>query len=215
VAEMSADESALSASSQQLFMLGGSGDMAEAEARAESMREKRGMLLHVMQTWAPSAADSSLAEALCAILDDVPQEHLLHELLARYHVGRDEYEQAVVQYERFLSFKPKSVEGQQGLAMVYEKTGRLDEALLMHRRAVEGNLGSDRAYGPAIRLADRTGKLEALARRWELLYRAHKDEEVLRRNLIYLWNRLGRNDKVVALVGSTGVAAAGGGTRGN
>lgn len=194
------DESALEASTQIVPLFTAGADLLAASEKAESVQNTRRALRRLVREWYPGSADSSLAAALDSCRATYPQQPLVYELAAEFHVLNGDLEQAAGAYREQLSLRPRNTEGLLGLAQALERLGRVDEALAVHMKAVEVNLAEEQPYGPAIRLASRAGTLDALASRWELLLRANRDEEALRRNLVYVWNKLGRNDKVVALV---------------
>jgi len=168
-------------------------------AKADSLKSRRGLARALTHEWIPSGRDTSLENTLLDLLAEMPSAPVVHELLAGGYLSQRNFQQALASYEKLLSINPLSLEGQQGQALCYEKLGKLDSALFVLERIVEMNLSDSRPYGPAVRGAEKAGKLAFLAERWEQLLRANKTQNELKKNLIYVWNRLGRNDKVIAL----------------
>jgi tetratricopeptide (TPR) repeat protein len=168
-------------------------------AKADSIKGMRGLLRALMAGWMPSDRDTSLLNALLELRNGLPSAPVVHELLAGAYLSRGNFQQALASYVKLLSINPLSLEGQQGQALCYEKLGQADSAFFVLERIVEMNPSDSRAYGPAVRGAEKAGKLPFLASRWEQLLRADKSRHELKKNLIFVWNRLGRNDKVIAL----------------
>jgi tetratricopeptide (TPR) repeat protein len=198
VSEIINGEKALAASLPQ-----GPGLLARLGHKPEGEKalwNSRDVLLRLTRGWIPSAADPALDTAINRLLDEHPQAAIVMELLARQAARRRAWDEAAAHYEALLSISPGFLEGQKGLAKVYEKQGRLDEALAARTRIVEMDLSNADAYGSAVRLAEKLGALEPLAARWEALGRAYPYEPELKRNLIMVWNKLGRNDKVAGLL---------------
>ncbi|MDZ7724202.1 MAG: hypothetical protein U5R06_15695 [candidate division KSB1 bacterium] len=190
IAEIIENEQALYASIQAT----GAIDLNSEKVLKYSNRiEKLNFILgEVINTWIPNP-DYSFEKQLDQLLNKYPNHPLLLELLSEHYAEKRMYTQAESSYLKLLSIEPRDINGQNGLAQVYENTGRYNNAFRVYMRLVELDLSREASYRSAINMAEKTDQLEKLAERWQQLYRAHKDLEPLKKHLILVWNKLGRN----------------------
>ena len=157
-------------------------------------------ILHkVVNTWIPNP-DYPFDKQLQQLLSRYPNHPLIYKLFAEYCAEKQMYDRSESYYQKMLSIEPRSIEGLRGLARLYENTERYNDALLVCMRLVELDLPQEASYRYAVSMAEKTDQLEKLGERWEQLYRVHRDNETLKTNLIFVWNKLGRNDKVSQLL---------------
>ncbi len=167
---------------------------------ADEFKELQNILNRITDNWIPDQNNGSLESQLKRLLDKYPQAPIILKMLADMYFEQDDFTQAEIFYKKFLSFNPRSVDGQRGLAKLYEQAGNDKNAFLTYLRIVELDFTNQMSYQSAIRFAEKIGKLHQLARRWDQLYKAYKKNEILRKNLILIWNKLGRNDKVREII---------------
>ena len=143
---------------------------------------------------------ATVEKALNDLLAEYEDSPLLLELAGDLYTSQKSYVQAAAYYEKYLSLRPRETQNQIKLVTALEKSGNNDKALRLCRAAVEQEPENPAFIRLCIGIADKTGDLPVLARRWEQLCGAHPEYDILRRHLISVWNRLGRNDKVTALL---------------
>lgn len=164
-------------------------------ARHDSLKN---MIRHIYEEWItedPSALERVLLERL--------QEHagapLLLDGLAGVYAATGRPEKARIFYEKAVERNPRDIGKLVKLGDLYTALGEADLALRVFRSAVEWSPHEEALMKRCIRAAEAAGRLESLARRWERLVETHAEYERMKENLIALWHRLGRNDKVTAL----------------
>jgi len=167
---------------------------------ADEIKVLKNILDSIVDNWIPDKNNGSLERQLKNLLDEHPHVPIILNILADIYFKQNEYNQAELYYKKFLSFNPRSIDGQLGLARVYERVGNDKAAFITYLRIVELDFTSQESYQSAIRFAEKTGKLDQLARRWDQLYRAHEKVEMLKKHLILVWNKLGRNDKIREII---------------
>lgn len=167
---------------------------------ADEIRFLQDILNSVVDKWIPDQSGGSLENQLKVLLKEYSDAPIILGILADMYLKQGDFSQAEMFYKKFLSLNPRSMEGQRGLASVYEQTENDQAAFLIYMRIVELDLVNRESYLSAIRFAEKTGKLNLLARRWDQLHRAYKDIKMLRSHLILVWNKLGRNDKVREII---------------
>jgi|GEM_PF-4026238 len=193
IAEIIKNEQALYASIQAT---GGIDLNSEKHSELSNRIEKLNFILEkVVNTWI-SNPDNPFEKQLDQLLNKHPNHPLIHKLMAEHYAEKRGYAQAETFYLKLLSIEPRNIEGQRGLARLYENSGQYNDALMIYMRLVELDLSREAFYKSAIALAEKAGQRERLAERWEQLYRAHKHNETLKKHLTLLWNKSGRNDKV-------------------
>jgi len=168
--------------------------------RAKSARHDslKNMIESIYEDWIrddPSALERVLLERL--------QEHaeapLLLDGLADVYAATGRPEKARTFYEKAVERNPRDVGRLVKLGDLYMVLEETDLALRVFRSAVERSPHEEALMKRCIRAAEAAGRLESLARRWEQLVQTHAEYERMKENLIALWHRLGRNDKVMAL----------------
>ena len=164
--------------------------------RTDEIAHLQDIFNNTVDNWIPDQSNDSPENQLKVLLEEYPGAPTILKILAEMYFEQDNFSQAEMFYKKFLSMNPRSIEGQRGLARVYEQTGNDKTAFLIYMRIVELDLTNQESYQGAIRFAEETGNLNQLARRWDQLHRANKNNKMLKDHLILVWNKLGRNDKV-------------------
>lgn len=167
---------------------------------SDEIKVLKNILNSITDNWIPDQNNGSLEMHLKIFLDEYPHAPIILKILADIYFKNNKFSQAEIYYKEFLSYNPRSINGQRGLAKVYEQSGNDRTAFLIYLRIVELDFTNQESYQSAINFAEKTGRLNQLAMRWEQLYRAHKKSEMLRKNLVLVWNKLGRNDKVREII---------------
>ena len=141
-----------------------------------------------------------IKEQLTLLLQEYKGAPFILVLLAEVYARNGEYDRAKAYYSRALTAGHQSGETRVKLARVCRETGDFELGLRLYQSAAEQDPENGPLLKECIAAAEKCGHLENLAERWGLLVRAHPEYEELKKHLIAVWHKLGRNDKVTALL---------------
>jgi len=88
------------------------------------------------------------------------------------------------------------------LSLSLENSNKKQEALRIIRALIETSPKEEYYYKVCLRLAE--NELLPIALRWEKIYLSDQKNTVLKKYLINAWTRLGRNDKIQAILSREG-----------
>lgn len=71
-----------------------------------------------------------------SLVKDRPEVGFLYELTGRAAIGSEDYKQAIYCYTKYLTFKPSNTQARNNLATSYERTGKIEEAMLQWKEII-------------------------------------------------------------------------------
>ena len=177
---------------------------SEADTFSESLsRQKqilRKKLIELTGTW--PGGDQAFIPFLETQLVNYPNAPLLIRFLGEACMRQRNYSRSIILFKNVLQYQPADLEVHLLLARTLELSDAPEEALRVYQTVAEHDVTNESVIQRCIHLARKTGQLESLAQRWDMLVRFHNEAEYdfLKRQVISLWHDLGRNDRVQNLL---------------
>ncbi len=162
-----------------------------------SLRE---MVFSLVKEWQGNR--TLLIDEIESGLQKYPNSPLLLKLLITEYQKTENIKAGLATFRHYFSVRPDDVIMQIMYADLLVKMDEFERAYTIYRACAEHDRENAGLQLKCIAMADQLDDLPDLAFRWQKIVTILPDSETktLRRSLINIWNRLGRNDKVMALL---------------